>query len=322
MKYRQQMLCPTDLKVEAYSALDLALTFLGKYKKDPSVNKMGGGTIQKGNDKFIFDIDILGKSPSDALISEYIVSKILLMLSSASCPAGFPKAQGTSSNTFKHGDLTIQYDFEDLNARVPLCKVFNNNSKNLVAALLDKISSSNSSVMNSVAKEEIKNFINNDKIFTKWPTVQYVASKAKSTIGSVTGKNLDIESLKKWFTIEPYIVEDISKLNKKFKINLLTAPKETLETITLTQNSSAASPTTVSIPTTEKFADYDTLIGQGGPLKDYCSNEVQFFALKVRVSNDLGNAYTIHCICDAVNRARGQPSNQRLPFNIIKIEEF
>ncbi|MDR2371911.1 MAG: hypothetical protein LBD60_02065 [Puniceicoccales bacterium] len=314
-KYRQQMLCLPELKVEAYSALDLAITSLGNYKRNQCVDKIGSGIVKKGSDKLIFDADILCDIPTNALISKYITQGIALNLFRASLPAKF-QIQVLSNNVIKHDNLTIQLDFEDLNAQIPLSKEFSDFSSGLVAAALDKLSASKPSIIKSSATQEIKDFINNKKTFTKWSTVEYVVSEASNAkTGTKTGENpIDIEPLKEWFIIEPYIFKfnKTNKGGKHFKINLLTAPQEILDTISAQHGG-------IVMPTTRKFADFNALIDQGGPLENYCSNEIQFFALKVRVSNDQGNAYNIHCICDATN---SQTRNQRLPFNIIKIEEF
>ncbi|MDR0740177.1 MAG: hypothetical protein LBF34_00505 [Puniceicoccales bacterium] len=314
-KYRQQMLCLPELKVEAYSALDLAITSLGNYKQNQSVDKMGSGTVKKGDDKFIFDADILGDIPTNALISKYITEKIYLNLSKASLPAKF-QIQRLSDNVIKHGNLTIQLDFEDLNAQIPLSKEFNDFSSDLVAAALDKLSASKPSIIKSSATQKIKDFINNKKTFTKWSTVEYVVSEASNAkTGTKTGENpIDIGPLKEWFIIERCISKfnKTNKGGKHFKINLLTVPQEILDTISARHGG-------IVMPNSRKFADFNVFIGRGGILENYCSNEIQFFALKVHVSNDQGNAYNIHCICDATG---SQTRNQRLPFNIIKIEEF
>ncbi|MDR1907082.1 MAG: hypothetical protein LBQ03_02600 [Puniceicoccales bacterium] len=308
-KYRQQMLCPADLKAEAYSALDLALSFLEEYKKNQSVEKIGDNSIvRKGDNKLIFDEDILGKIPDNTLISNYIAKKIALKLSTAALPSGFPKVEGIpGTNQLKHGDFTVQYEFEDLSAKVPLCETFDDATKpssasnGLVITVLDNLTQ-----MNATSKTNIKNFIITQKnIATKWSTIEHVAKS------NVANNNIDIEPLKKLFTIEPYIINAITK-GKNFKINLLTTPKKILDAISAKNGN-------LSISTSRKARDYARLIGPRGALEPYCCTEVQFFALKVRVSTGTGNSYAIRCVCDAMsNKTR----NQRLPFNIIKIEEF
>jgi hypothetical protein len=316
-KYRRQMVTPIELKVEAYSVLDLALVFLGKYKQNQSVDKIGGGIVKKGSNRFIFDVDILGgKAPNDASISEYIIQKINLNLSSAPLPTGVPKLHAAlpNTNTFTHGNLTIQLDFEDLNARIPFCKAFDRVSSGLVIKGLDKLSTGKSPViLQAQAKNKLQAFINQGKQFTKWPTIQFVASASTNLSSTTLEKNPpNVEPLKKWFTIEPYIINFVEKPNKEFKINLLTASKEILDAISDQHGG-------LVIPATKKFADYSSLIAQGGSLQNNCSNEIQFFELKIRVSTDQSNTYVIRCVCDATTPAT---HNQRLPFNIIKIEEF
>jgi hypothetical protein len=316
IKYRKQMLCPVDLKVEAYSSLDCVLSFLGKYKEDANVEKMGSGTVNKDKGKLIFDADILGTTPTDTLISKYIVQKIISSLSACPLPAGFPRPQVARDakwniipNAFKRDNLTIYYKFENLNNRIPLCKKFDTVSKGLVRKILSELAKSSgakSSAITGVVKNNIENFISNNKIFTKWSTIQHVASNG----GKLT---FNIELLKERFIIEPYIIDAIMNKNKKFKINLLTASKEILDAISDVNGN-------LVIPNTRKASDktYGPLIGQNGSLENYCSKEIQFFKLEVRVATDVGNSYSIHCFCSA----EAPTPNQRLPFNIIKIEEF
>jgi hypothetical protein len=132
VKYRQQMQFPAALKMEAYSFLDLALAFLGEYKQNANAEKMNKdeGNVNKGQGKLIFDSSILGENPSGTAIAQYISRKIGEKLANASLPEHFPAitiaTPPTTPNApcLKHGDFTIQYSFEDLSGKVPLCKNF------------------------------------------------------------------------------------------------------------------------------------------------------------------------------------------------------
>jgi hypothetical protein len=313
-KYRQQMLCLVKLKVEAYSILDLVLFHLWEYKKNQSVDKRGGGgTVKKGENKLIFDANILALPnptvPLDSLIAPYIIERIASKLSFSALPNGFPSIQQIpASNKFQHGDLTVQCDVEDLSARIPMSNLFNKTAKGLVIETLDRLPSNYDKFKNN-----IKDFIRNDNTFTKWSTVEFVALSGDSS-GGKSHQTFDVEPLKEWFIVEPYIVNAIVKKDKPFKINLLTAPTKILEAISHSHGN-------LKIPDSRQFNDkeYDPLISNGGVLELYCSKEIQFFTVKVCVSTSTGNSHIIRCICDATSNPI---RNQRLPFNIIKIEEF
>jgi hypothetical protein len=298
---------PVALKVEAYSVLDGLLSLLGKYKQDSNVNSRDGRAVNKGGNKLIFDADILGGVPGDApipageLISAYLAQQLVeLARTSASLPVTFPKPAGTGDpSTFRQGDMTVRIRFEDLNARTPLSKRFGDFSSDLPRAVLNKVPHG---CMSATGRANVRDFMSGGGIFSRWSTVQFVAND----------KKLDIKSLRKMFTLESCIDEFIGKLKPGFKINLFTAPKDILDAIG--QRSGT------KIPDTRRLSDrtYDPLIGPGGSLSKYCSNEIQFCEITVSVSTDSGDTHEVRCVCDATSN---WTSGRRFLFNIVKIEE-
>jgi hypothetical protein len=348
---------PVALKVEAYSFLDLALSFLGEYKQNANAEKMNKdeGNVSKGQNKLIFDSSILGGNLSNAAIANYITRKIGEKLSNASLPENFPAiAMSPIANQLKHGDFTIGYEFEDLSGKIPLCKqFFDTSGSGFRSAIMDGIPSS---VLGFSEKSNLEKSIDQKQVHTQWSALEQAARGESLLSGS---SQLNIEPLKEWFTLEPCVVKAANE--KKFKLNLLTAKQEILNAISRAHGN-------LSIPSEKTAAAYGSLVSNAA-LKTYGSTEVQFFAIGVRVSTENGNAYTIHCICDTANNAAGDKDakskqdtaadkkklsenekdvmdkeekidmnvkvdsktngasggatkQKRLPFNIVKIEEF
>ncbi|MDR1303071.1 MAG: hypothetical protein LBJ81_00425 [Puniceicoccales bacterium] len=346
IKYRQQMQFPAALKMEAYSFLDLALAFLGEYKQNANAEKMNKdeGNVNKGQGKLIFDSSILGDNSSGTAIAQYITRKIGEKLANASLPELFPAvtiaAPPATPNALclKHGDFTVQYTFEDLSGKVPLCKQFlDTTGSSFRSAITDAIPSS---AMGFSEKSNLGKFIDKNQMLTQWSALEQVV-RGESLLSSAS--QLNIEPLKEWFTIEPCILKAANE--KKFKLNLLTAHQEVLNAISRANGS-------LSIPSEKTAAAYASLVSNAA-IKAYGSTEVQFFTIDVRVSLDNGNAYTLRCICstagsddkkdedgkkksmdnvkknninvkdDAKTSTDGGAGGQkRLPFNVVKIEEF
>ncbi|MDR1435539.1 MAG: hypothetical protein LBI77_04010 [Puniceicoccales bacterium] len=328
LKYRKQMQFPVHLKVEAYSFLDLALSFLGKYKADGKVESYSETTttdrsVNKGSNKLIFDEEIIssGSSPdsrlvNNASITRYITKKISNKASIET---------DTNFSKLEHGEFIIEYSFEDLSAKLPLCKEFNTNSNRLLQAV---INNSNALGLNLQQKRALNDFvITNEHTFTKWSTVEKVLRNSSSSSGN-NPPAIDLENLKKYFTIEPCIIEAAKikppsapsaspSSSNPFKINLLTVEPEI--------SNALVSLTGIAFPTVKTISNYDALIqNPSGNLNNFCSLEVQFFSLKVCVSAGFNNSYIIHCICqtDVSGGFSANSTGRRLPFNIIKIEEF
>jgi hypothetical protein len=345
VKYRQQMQFPAALKMEADSFLDLALAFLGEYKQNANAEKINKdeGNVNKGQNKLIFDSSILSENSSDTAISRYITRKIGEKLSNASLPELFPAVSIAASPAtpnalcLKHGDFTVQYTFEDLSGKVPLCKqFFDTSGSSFRSAITDAIPSS---VMGFSEKSNLGKFIDKNQILTQWSALEQVV-RGESLLSSAS--QLNIEPLKDWFTIEPCVLKAANE--KKFKLNLLTAKQEVLNAISRANGS-------LSIPSEKTAAAYASLVSNA-TLKAYGSTEVQIFTLGVRVSLDNGNAYTLRCICTAIDGGEkdenlkkknvdnveknainvkddtktskdgGAGKQKRLPFNVVKIEEF
>jgi hypothetical protein len=335
VKYRQQMQFPAALKAEAYAFLDVALAFLGEYRQNAQAEKMNKdeGNVNKGQNKLIFDSSILGENPSDSAVAHYIARKIGEKLANASLPEHFPAVTADSaSHQLRHGDFTIQYTFEDLSGKVPLCKqFFDTSGSSFRSAITDAIPSS---AMGFSEKSNLGKAIDKNQLFSQWSAVEQ-AARGESLLSSPSP--LNIEPLRDWFTIEPCVLKATEE--KKFKLNLLTAKPEVLNAISRANGN-------LSIPSEKTAAAYENL-ASNATLKAYASTEVQFFAIKVRTSLDNGNAYSIHCICAAaekdgdkknvdnmkknninvkdVSKTKGAGSGAasgRLPFNVVKIEEF
>ncbi|MDR0590851.1 MAG: hypothetical protein LBG09_03320 [Puniceicoccales bacterium] len=346
VKYRQQMQFPAALKMEAHSFLELALAFLGEYKQNANAEKMNKdeGNVNKGRNKLIFDSSILGENPNGTAIAQYITRKIGEKLANASLPEHFPAVAIAPASTatpgalcLKHGDFTVQYTFEDLSGKVPLCKqFFDTSGSSFRSAITDAIPSS---VMGFSEKSNLGKFIDKNQTLTQWSALEQVV-RGESLLSSAS--TLNIEPLKEWFTIEPCVLKAANE--KKFKLNLLTAKQEVLNAISRANGS-------LSIPSEKTAAAYASLVS-GATLKAYGSTEVQFFAIGVRVSLDNGNAYTLRCICTAIDSGekdedskkknvdnvkknainvkddsktsgtKGGGGQKRLPFDVVKIEEF
>jgi hypothetical protein len=315
-KYNQQMETPTDLKVVAYSVLDLAVSFLWEYKQNQSVDKKGGGTKKKGGNKFIFDAEILGDTPNDLSISKYIVSQLSSLTSGAPFGSKFSRiVQTGDGNSFTFGDYTVQLSFEDLNAKVPFCRTFNDTtkkaaittnpmSKGLVLEAIQKLPKKYDGV-----RSPLRDWINNkwkDISIRRWAAITSKAPASRAG-GAVP---FDVKSLGEFFIIEPYIIDAITNKNKEFKINLLTASKEILDAISDTSDIPTFSAGKIT-------GDYDAIITRK-KLGKYCSTEIQFFELKLYVSFK-DDTYVVRAVYDAT--VQREPF-QRLPFYVIKIEEI
>ncbi|MDR3317358.1 MAG: hypothetical protein LBS71_00955 [Puniceicoccales bacterium] len=331
LKYRQQMQFPACLKIEAYSALELALSFLSEYKQSTSAEKVNENeSVGKEKDKLIFDGDILGGTPDSILIANYITKKVSAKLAKASLSENFsPVTPLPIPNQLKHGEFTIQYEFEDLSAKIPFCKqFFDTAGSSFRSAIMDMIPSSS---LGFSEKSSVEKFIDNRNTFAQWSSVEQVARGENFTSSS---SELNIEPLKEWFSIEPYIIK--ASDDKKFKLNLLMAKQEILNAVSRSQGS-------LAIPSSKTIAAYKDLISKTKALDAYCSTEIQFFALRVRVIIENGNAYTIRCVCSCMttsssnaktsgsiktpsgeNKQQQQTQEQqkRLPFDVIKMEEF
>jgi hypothetical protein len=321
LKYRKQMQFPVRLKVEAYSFLDLALSFLGKYKADGTVEKYSETTnpsVNKDSNKLIFDEEIIssGSSPDSRLVNNASITRYITKKISDKASINMD----TTPGKLKHGELfTIEYSFEDLSAKLPLCGEFDANNNQLLQNIIDRLSVLG---LNSQQKSAFKTAITKN-LLTKWSTVEKIL---RDSYSGGNPPEIDLENLKKYFTIEPCIIE-AAKIkppsapsapsatppsSTPFKINLLTVEPEI--------SNALVSLTGIAFPTPKTISNYDALI-QSIP---FCSLEVQFFSLKVCVSTGINNSYVIRCICktEVAGGSSANSTSRRLPFNIIKIEEF
>jgi hypothetical protein len=330
LKYRQQMRSGTELRVEAYSFLDLALSFLGEYKKKGEVETFDGNSkVEKAKNKLIFDAEILGGQNDEdiaGLISRYIAERIggkmqqVSVLQTTEGTADKETGPKRRSATLKHGNYMIDYEFEDISAKIPLCKEFDQTSESRPYGGLISIIA-NKAPNNGVKK--LMDHITKGGALSKWGSVEAVIRD--TGFSSSSSETVDLNELKEIFTIEPCALKAAgyndspnaagSRKPGKFKINLLTAHKTILEAL---DGAREKAHKLVDRSNRNTYNFNDDL----EDLKKYCSVEVSIFSLTVKVSTQSGNSFALRCICDDTDAAPGNGTPGRSPFRIAKIEEF
>lgn len=306
LKYRQQMNLPVEARIEAYSFLDVGLAFLDRCTKDAKVPQIAGSGINPASsiginnsesEKLIFDYNILGKNPSDDLISDYISRCIGNALGGNNIPPqhrvqqvsvpenelkGYAKI-GTNQNEIclKHNGFQIEYTFEDLSGKIPLCKNFYNSA-------IAKKPQFFSTVFGSSVNNNLNNFFNN----TSTPREAFSTEEEVYRMTQISRSDFG-----KYCTIDPCAVDLAMKNSgnsKKnpFKLNLLSANRDILSALGMS--------TSVASSSMRNF--FDSQIPFNG-LVGFCSTCVSCFSLKVRVSKG-SSAFTLICYCTC-----NEPSN-------------
>lgn len=317
VKYRRQMNLSTDARVEAYSFLDAGLAFLDRSAKEDKVPKVTGsiapGTpIDLPNNfvgknskvgKLIFDREILGgKDPvprgvvndkydsSCLVISNFLALAVGKALKNAdgtiiidnSVEEGLQglahRHSGTKKICLQHNGFTIEYTFEDLSNKIPLCKPF-----------YELIKKENSSFFDGLSNRSSADTFFNSHVMC------LTEKEARNGLG------ISEDNFKKYFTVEPCAIDLAMKNNETllsgtpFRLNLLTADKDLLDKINSTFFT--------NFPTSgdnKKYSSFEGKLNDNRPefkkVKKFCSTDVSCFSLRVRVSKK-DKAFTLVCYC-------------------------
>jgi hypothetical protein len=355
IKYRKQMQISTIAKIEAYSFLNLILSFLSNYKKTDNVSSVSDSNnrgVKKEPNKLIFDEEIVGtlSAPSfynPSNLSGPSMSDLISMYIAKNIPKELASTDGNWPNNFagvtldatatharlKHGDLTIEITFEDLNAKIPLCKEFDDSAPGLIKAALAACGVPESSIskINEFLGITEKLSKNDPKYIFNWTTFE--------KIGNTTDSNV-LQKVKTIFTLEPSIAGKSNKpiaaakdiatdknttapntkpeakkppmpqksTNSNLKINLLTACNELRNQInSWAQGGNIISRAGITLSNNRKKEDIEKFINDhsinisGGDRKqfsNFCSAETLFFSLKICVNDGTGSSFSLICFCE------------------------
>ncbi|MDR0418396.1 MAG: hypothetical protein LBH08_03110 [Puniceicoccales bacterium] len=378
VKYRKQMQISAIAKIEAYSFLNLILSFLSNYKKTDNVSSAldsNNRGVRKDPNKLIFDEEIIGALPTPSFhnpsnLSAPSISDLISVYIAKNIPNELANADGNWPNNFtdvtfdttttharlKHGDLTIEITFEDLNAKIPLCKEFDSSAPGLIKVALASCGVPESSIskINEFLGITEKLSQNDPKYIFNWTSFE--------KIGNITDSNV-VQKVKNIFTLESSIVSKSNNptakgaatdknipghkkspmppkiINSNLKINLLTACHELRNHInSWAQGGNIISKAGITLSNNRKKEDIEKFINDhsinisGGERKqfsNFCSAETLFFSLKICVNSGTGNSFSLICFCETSSSTtttsvgNSQFNTKRhLPFNIVKIEEI
>ncbi|UPA28569.1 MAG: hypothetical protein LW808_000650 [Verrucomicrobiota bacterium] len=250
LEYRTEIQIDQKARVEAYSFLELALTFLSKSCESDSVPYLNSNTraweaakhanSTKNGLTFYKEI-VAPENPNDdqsieKAIGEYITQcvtktagvalaigeEVKLENRNLEKLKGYLQIKNASGNNVPmihhkgtQGTFDTYYTFEDLSNKLPLCAAFYKKNKNLINAALRSVSGEYSN-----SADAMSDYLTADhpKTFHNWNEVQ-------SALGNVNAAKL--ESLKRLFTIDREVLEHCENR----KVNLITAHESLLDVV-------------------------------------------------------------------------------------------
>ena len=342
-KDNQQTHTTPKIRIEAYSFLDLGLSFLQKCKRNEIIpQRVSSSTINYSpssvnrnskSNKLIFYTDIIGQDittidkngkticVANEAIAHYITdcigkfnneNNIKTETIDVQPAQGYFHTENLQKSILIHNNFQIEYSFEDLSAKVPLCKSYFKKYENLFQGIcngteLDCNKLKSHFNPSSGSSSDAKNFSSWDEVF------QVAVPKS----GTTTSLSADEQKLiKSCFTIENCVIE-LTDANK-FKLNITTADEKIVKTIDTEY---------AAVPLSGKLDREETKINnfiKNTEEKIDLATDTTIFKLGVHVTSaDKRQSFHLNCYCaPKATNLSNYGVLQRFDFRIVKIEEI